>query len=250
MRATLQAINQMQADGVICHYALCGAVGAAYYSEPVTTLDVEVFVILSFDPNGPAASLIALHDYLVAHRCKMNGECFEIGGWPVHFLAASNDLEREAVAGSLPVSIDGDRTWVMMAEHLVAIALAAHRMKDRPWILRLTEHDAVDELTLKAILKSHGLIAKWAEFEQEYPPQFASKQEMREELAALGFSEKINILERLRDRSLALAASGLRGKTTNMRSNNTAKEGEGLVRQSVDFLMAQRRAFSILRLRN
>ena len=37
-----------------------------------------------------------------------------------------------------------------------------------------------------------------------------SKQGMRKRLAALSFSEKIKILEKLRDRSLALAASGLR----------------------------------------
>ena len=37
-----------------------------------------------------------------------------------------------------------------------------------------------------------------------------SKQEMRGTLAALSFSEKIEILEKLRDRSLAFAAAGLR----------------------------------------
>ncbi len=37
-----------------------------------------------------------------------------------------------------------------------------------------------------------------------------SKQELRKELASLGFSEKIKILEQLRDRSLAIAAAGLR----------------------------------------
>ncbi len=40
-----------------------------------------------------------------------------------------------------------------------------------------------------------------------------SKQEMRKRLAALSFSEKIKILEKLRDRSLALAACGLRQKS-------------------------------------
>jgi hypothetical protein len=39
-----------------------------------------------------------------------------------------------------------------------------------------------------------------------------SKREMRARLAALSFTEKIKILERLRDRSLALAASGMRPK--------------------------------------
>ncbi|PYT94795.1 MAG: hypothetical protein DMG38_29220 [Acidobacteria bacterium] len=36
--------------------------------------------------------------------------------------------------------------------------------------------------------------------------------EMRKRLASLSFSEKIKILEKLRDRSLAIAASGLRRK--------------------------------------
>jgi len=37
-----------------------------------------------------------------------------------------------------------------------------------------------------------------------------SKQEMRKRLASLSFSEKVKILERLRDRSLAFAANGPR----------------------------------------
>lgn len=39
-----------------------------------------------------------------------------------------------------------------------------------------------------------------------------NKREMRMKLASLSFAEKINILEKLRDRSLAIAASGLRRK--------------------------------------
>ncbi len=38
------------------------------------------------------------------------------------------------------------------------------------------------------------------------------KDEMRRHLASLNFTEKIKILEKLRDRSLALAAVGLRQK--------------------------------------
>jgi len=40
------------------------------------------------------------------------------------------------------------------------------------------------------------------------------KQEMRKRLASLSFSEKVKILEELRDRSLALAASGPRKRLT------------------------------------
>jgi SOS response regulatory protein OraA/RecX len=39
-----------------------------------------------------------------------------------------------------------------------------------------------------------------------------TKQEMRKRLASLSFSEKVSILKKLRDRRLAIAASGLRVK--------------------------------------
>lgn len=39
-----------------------------------------------------------------------------------------------------------------------------------------------------------------------------SKPKLRTRLASLGFSEKIKILEKLRDRSEKIAASGLRSK--------------------------------------
>jgi hypothetical protein len=53
-----------------------------------------------------------------------------------------------------------------------------------------------------------------------------SKQEMRKRLAALSFSEKLKILEKLRDRSLALAASGLRQKATRDSGRKDAKRTE------------------------
>jgi hypothetical protein len=51
MKATLQVINQMQADGIIGQYAIGGAIGATFYLEPTATFDVEVFVSLR---NAPA----------------------------------------------------------------------------------------------------------------------------------------------------------------------------------------------------
>jgi hypothetical protein len=53
-----------------------------------------------------------------------------------------------------------------------------------------------------------------------------SKQEMRKRLASLSFSEKIQILEKLRDRSLAFAASGPRKKLTAGDRKNADKAQE------------------------
>jgi len=50
------------------------------------------------------------------------------------------------------------------------------------------------------------------------------KGRMRKRLAALNFSEKVKILEKLRDRSLALAASGLKPKPSNSGGRHEAKK--------------------------
>ena len=43
--------------------------------------------------------------------------------------------------------------------------------------------------------------------------EMRGKQEMRKRLSALSFTEKVKILEKLRDRELAIAAAGLRGRS-------------------------------------
>ena len=50
-----------------------------------------------------------------------------------------------------------------------------------------------------------------------------SKEQMRKRLAALSFSEKIKILEKLRDRSLMLAASRLRPQANKKAVNGRKK---------------------------
>lgn len=46
------------------------------------------------------------------------------------------------------------------------------------------------------------------------------KPEMRRQLASLSFSKKIEILEKLRDRSVALAAAGLRHRSAHANENS------------------------------
>ena len=147
MKATIQAINQMQTDGVIGKYAIGGAVGATLYLEPAATLDVDIFVTL---PTIPGSLLHVVID-----------------GWPVQFLPPSNELEREAVAESVSTTVEGVATWVMSAEHLVAIALNTGRSKDHIRILQFIEQDAVNRGKLQNILERHGLTAKWKQFEHK-----------------------------------------------------------------------------------
>jgi hypothetical protein len=157
----------MQADGVISHYAIGGAVGATFYLEPAATLDVDVFVLLTHE-HGGLVSLSPIYKYLKARGGIEDREHIVLGDWPVQFLVPGSELEREAVAASIPVDLEGVRTWVMLPEHLVAIALSTGRGKDYIRVLQFIKEKAVDQTMLRTILQKHGLLSKWEQFERKY----------------------------------------------------------------------------------
>ena len=66
-------LNQMERDGVIKRYAIGGAVGATFYLEPVSTLDVDVFIAFKPQPGSTIVSPAPIFDYLKGFGCKMEG---------------------------------------------------------------------------------------------------------------------------------------------------------------------------------
>ena len=168
MKPTLEMINRMQTDGVIGKYAIAGAVGATFYLEPLATADVDIFVMLAAAPGSSLVSLAPIYEYLTARGCRLEGERIVVGDWPVQFLPPRNPLEQEALAEAVETDIEGVRTWVMTAEHLVAIALDTGRAKDYARIVQFVEEDAVDADKLNRLLAQHGLGPKWERFKHKY----------------------------------------------------------------------------------
>lgn len=158
----------MQADGIIGKYAIGGAVGATLYIEPAATIDLDIFVMLPTVSGGLLLSLAPIYEYLTSRGAKVIDEYIELDGWPVQFLPPSNNLETEAVAQAVATTVEGVRTWVMSAEHLVAIALRTGRSKDHNRILQFVDQDAVNRQKLQSIIEGNGLTEKWREFESRY----------------------------------------------------------------------------------
>jgi hypothetical protein len=170
MKATLQVINQMRADGVIGQYAIGGAIGATFYLEPTATFDIDVFVSLKNAPRSSLISLAPIYDYLTKppHYCKIENEYVIIAGWQVQFLPPGDALSEEALAQAIETDVDGVKTRVMTAEHLVAIALKLGRAKDKIRITQFLESGVLDDGQLAQIFSRHGLLAKWQEFKDKY----------------------------------------------------------------------------------
>ena len=167
VKATLEAINQMQADGVIGAYAIGGAVGATFYLEPAATVDLDLFITIPGESSG-LVSLSPIYEHLKARGGKVQDEYIVIGEWPVQFLLAADGLELEAIACAVETDVEDVPTRVISAEHLVAIALRVGRLKDHNRILQFLDQEGVDREKLQKILERHGLTSKWQDFERRY----------------------------------------------------------------------------------
>jgi DNA-binding Lrp family transcriptional regulator len=168
VRDVIATVNEMEKDGVIKRYAIGGAVGATFYLEPVSTLDVDVFVTFDVAPGQLIVTPKPIIDYLTARGCTMKGEYIMIGDWPVQFLPPVSALVEEALAQAVEVNVEGVAAHVFTAEHLAAIALETGRAKDKARLLQFIEEGAIDAVRFQVVVERNNLVDAWAKFERQF----------------------------------------------------------------------------------
>ncbi len=168
MKATLSELNALRDAGIIGQCAIGGAMGATFYLEPISTYDLDIFVL--FDNPPLILTLTPIYEFLKQRGHVPEGDAIAIHGWPVQFLPAESPLLTEAVQQAVAVDFEGVPTRVMTAEHLMAIALQTGRAKDFARLLAFLESGVVDEIALAGILARHGLVDAWGRFKQSYQP--------------------------------------------------------------------------------
>lgn len=87
-----------------------------------------------------------------------------IEGTPVQFLPACSSLQKEALSSAREIEYEGVQTNVFEAEHLLAIAVATGRAKDKARVPLFLESGAIQMDRLEAILKKHHLFEKWLQW--------------------------------------------------------------------------------------
>lgn len=161
-------LNQMERDGIITRYAIGGAVGATFYLEPVSTLDVDVFIAFKPEQESIIVSPAPIFDYLKNFGCTMEDEYIVISGWPVQFLPASGPLLEEALENAGEVDVDGEPARVLAAEYLAAIALQTGRAKDKVRLLQFSEAGVLAAPIFQDIIARHDLKEKWDKFAKQF----------------------------------------------------------------------------------
>lgn len=167
METTFQTLNELESAGLVTRYAIGGAFALSFYTEPIVTFDVDVFV---FVPNAdsPLVSLAPIYDYLRARGCPEQREHVVISGTPVQFIAAYNPLVEEAVREAVDKSFKAIRVRILRLEHLAALMLKTGRAKDNARLAQLLEVTPLDEPFFRAILERHSLTPAWTKFRERF----------------------------------------------------------------------------------
>jgi len=166
MKETLEVLNGLKDKALIDDYAVGGGIATIFYTEPVFTYDLDVFVIVKSEPAEKIISLTSVYDYLVSKGYSWKGEHIIIEGLPVQFIPVGSGIERDAIDNAKNITYGGVKTKILSAEYLIAIALKVGRRKDFDKIGRLIDQAKVDKKTLEAVLKKYHLLEKFKKWKE------------------------------------------------------------------------------------
>jgi hypothetical protein len=166
MKEVAELLNAMQNAGVICGYALFGAIAQMRYTEPVATLDADILVAMP-SPQGLEA-LKQIYEFCATRRYRPEGEAVRVGAWPVQFVPVFSALTQEALEQADTADFEGIPFRVVRADHLAVIALSVGRAKDYARILGLLESGSVSREQVALLAARHGLADAWRRFEARF----------------------------------------------------------------------------------
>ena len=122
-------LNSLKDAQAVEEYAIAGAMAFLFYTEPVRTYDLDVFVFLP-PQSGLLITMEPLYRILRERGYTFDAEHVMIYETPVQFLPAYNALSEEAVREAIWQDYEGVSVRVVRPEHLIALAFqtgGAHR---------------------------------------------------------------------------------------------------------------------------
>ena len=168
MKKTLEIINQMQDEEVFKRYAIAGGIAAIFYIEPITTFDLDIFIVLDSDNKNGLVSLSPIYEWLGKRGYKTQKEQIIIEGVPVQFIPVYNELTQDAVKNACKMKYKNITTSVLKKEYLFAIMLQTNRPKDIDRMIKFIEQTNMSVTELNKILNKHNLYNSFRDFKKKY----------------------------------------------------------------------------------
>lgn len=156
--ATLSAIERMKREGVLADYAIGGAMALVFWTEPVPTFDLDIFVRLP-GPSTLIVSLDSLYRWADTNGYPADKEHIVIEGLPVQFIPSHSALADEAIEEAATLEYEGIPVRVIRPEHLIALYLepSARTAKRLQRVAVLQEEATIDPERLESVLQKYNL---------------------------------------------------------------------------------------------
>lgn len=170
MKKTLQILNELVELKIINNYAIAGGMAQFYYIEPSVTYDLDLIVNLPVEENPltPLTPLTKLYNWADKNNYQIENEHIIIGGIPVQFLLAYNELVNEALNNKIEIKLFEEKTFILKPEYLMAIMLQTGRLTDKERLIRFISQAEFDEIKFNDIIKRFDLLKKYLKFKEKY----------------------------------------------------------------------------------
>lgn len=165
MGSVFNTVEAMKREGVIDDYAVAGAVGAQFYTEPFSTQDIDLLVHFP-SSQSLLVSIEPIKTWMQSHGHEMSADgFFLIDDWPVQFLPVGSDLMDEALQEARYLQYGEGEVRVVRAEYLASEALRLSRAKDIHRISQLLNVRGFDLNLFENLIEKFGLAEKWKRIE-------------------------------------------------------------------------------------
>jgi len=134
-----------------------------YYIEPSVTYDLDLIVHVSGEEKT-LDPLFCIYDWADKYGYKTENEHILIGGIPVQFLLAYNDLVKDALDNRNEVILFSEKTYILKAEYLMAIMLQTNRLSDRERFARFLVEAEYNKALFLNIIKKFDLQKEYSKF--------------------------------------------------------------------------------------
>lgn len=153
----LAAVESLKRDGLVSEYAVGGAMALIFWSEPIPTFDLDVFVLLP--SSSLLVSLEPIYEWARRNAFREEAEHIVIAGIPVQIIPTHNALAEEAVATAVLLDYEAQPVRVIRPEYLIALYLepGARTRKRLERVAALLEEADVDRELLSDILMRYRL---------------------------------------------------------------------------------------------
>ena len=155
--AALAAIERLKSDGVVEEYAIGGAMALVFWSEPIPTFHLDVFVLLPSESK--LVSLAPIYEWARRNGYREEADHIMIAGLPVQVIPTHNKLAEEAVTSAASLDYEGQPVRVIRPEYLIALYLEPHARtaKRLERVAALLEEGTVDRGLLATLLGRYHL---------------------------------------------------------------------------------------------